>query len=72
MTKQLFFCIMTAFVLLCYAPFFVPALNRIEPWLGPFPFNVWFALLLNVAACITIFAASKKLWKVSDGAESKK
>ncbi|MEA4961724.1 hypothetical protein [Lutispora sp.] len=53
--------------LLCIAPYFIPALNQLEPYLGPLPFTQWYALLLVAIACVLLFLWSKKLWDPYDG-----
>ena len=66
MSKKTFAIFMVFYTLMCHAPFFVPALNKVTPWLGFLPFTLWSALALNLIGCIVMYIASRSTWKVPE------
>ncbi|GHV45034.1 hypothetical protein FACS1894204_03210 [Synergistales bacterium] len=58
------------YCLLCISPYFISALNTIEPKLYGIPFTVWSALLLVLAGCLLMFFFSKFVWDSYTGNEA--
>ncbi|GHS97328.1 hypothetical protein AGMMS50276_17190 [Synergistales bacterium] len=58
--------IMLPYCLYCLSPYFISALNQIEPKLLGFPFTVWPFLLIVVICCFYLNYMSKVYWDSYD------
>ena len=54
------------YCLLCIAPFFIPALNTIEPTIFGLPFTVFWVLLVALSGCLLIKYLSVHVWEGYD------
>lgn len=53
----------------CLLPYFIPALNQLEPRLFGIPFTVWSAQLWMLLCCILLKWLSLNVWDTYDGGE---
>ena len=44
------------------SPYFVPAMNQLDPHLGAIPFTVWWSILLVIIYCVLLYIWSKSVW----------
>lgn len=67
MTRKSLSWLLVLYILLCHAPYFIPALNSTSPHLGPIPFTVWYSLgAVNLFGCGLLYYAATRFWKASD------
>ncbi len=57
---------------LCMLPYFIPALNQLEPHIGFIPFTVWYVFLVmtGCSVMIYIFSKSDSIWDTYDYEEN--
>lgn len=70
MTKEkLSFIVLLAYFILCISPYFVNALNQINPKIFGIPFTVWSGLLIVTVFCFYLLYLSKNVWYSYDNDE---
>lgn len=60
-----------AYAIVCHLPYFIPALNQIEPKLAGIPFTVWSVEFWMLLCCCMLAFFSKRIWDSYDGEEDK-
>ncbi|GHS96684.1 hypothetical protein AGMMS50276_15460 [Synergistales bacterium] len=50
------------YLVFCYAPFFVPALNTPMPIIWGFPFTVWYIAFAMMMGCAILYWGTKHVW----------
>ncbi|MBG0775946.1 MAG: hypothetical protein H0S85_05865 [Desulfovibrionaceae bacterium] len=53
--------------ILCLLPYFAQGLNSPDPWIGPLPFTVAYAVFLVVYGCAVLYVAATSIWKEDEG-----
>ena len=69
MKKKYALWLFLVYAIACHLPFFVPALNQLEPSIIGIPFTVWSIHVVMLLCCLLLYWLSKNVWDTYDGGE---